>query len=80
MGIISNIIERLTISESAVSRVNAKSLIDRLDEPGAKAVVITRAEAIEFKQHLAEKLGRDLVDTPLPDSYNGVQIIVDPEK
>jgi hypothetical protein len=78
MSIIGNIIEKLTTSKEAVSRVSANSLIDRLNESGVTEVVLTGNEATELRKQIAERLGRDLVDTPLPDSWNGVQIKVQP--
>jgi len=76
MGFIGNMIEKLTVSKDSVSRLSANQLIDRLNTPGVEEVELTESEATELRKHLAERLGRDLVNTPLPYSYNGVRLLV----
>jgi len=76
MGIIDYIIENLTVSKQSGERLHARELIERIEELGSGRFELTADEARELQKHIAEKLGRDLADTPLPDSYNGVQLVI----
>ena len=76
MGFIGNIIEKLTVSKDSVSRLNANKLIDRLNTPGQEVIELTESEAQELRKHIAERLGRELLDTPLPASYNCKTLVV----
>jgi hypothetical protein len=80
VDIIGNIIERLTVSKASQERLHARELIERIEELGQGRVVLSTGEARELRIYLADRLGRELADTPLPDSYNNVEIVVDPKK
>jgi hypothetical protein len=76
MGLINYILEKLTVSDISVSRLNANELIDKINSLGVERVVLSENEATELRKNIAERLGRELADTPLPDSFNGVQLVV----
>jgi hypothetical protein len=80
VSFIGNIIDRLTVSKASVNRLNANELIDRINQSDVERVVLSENEATELRKQIAERLGRELADTPLPDSYNGTEIIIDPKK
>lgn len=81
MGLLNWIIEKMSEPDkTAQGRVHAETLIERLNQPGVESVELTLNEVTQLRKHIAERLGRELADTPAPDNYNGIQIILPSEK
>jgi len=77
---INRMIDKLLESEPANQRLTVNRLLDELNKPGVERFVLSEHEASQLRKILAERLGREMADTPLPDYYNNVKLIIDPEK
>ena len=72
MNFIGKIIEKLKANNDSNNRIKAENIIAKINDPSVSELFLDTHEVILIRQYLAEKMGREFCDTPLPESYNGV--------